>query len=117
MPDPARFWDKIADKYSKKPVKDMENYNKTLDCTRKHLSAGDEILVGKFVLRFVTVDNARSDLVAGAWEYGDEQLTGMTFEVRGAMARKIQEQVQEVDPPPGPQRARSRHDEFGVSSK
>ena len=44
MPDVATFWDKVADKYSKKPVKDMENYNRTLDCTRKHLSATDEIL-------------------------------------------------------------------------
>ncbi len=44
MPDAAAFWDKLADKYSKKPVKDMENYNRTLDCTRKHLSATDEIL-------------------------------------------------------------------------
>ena len=40
----AEFWDKLADKYSKKPVKDIENYNKTLDCTRKHLSASDEVL-------------------------------------------------------------------------
>ena len=44
MRDPARFWDKLADKYSKKPVKDMESYNKTLDCTRKHLSASDNVL-------------------------------------------------------------------------
>jgi ubiquinone/menaquinone biosynthesis C-methylase UbiE len=44
MRDSAEFWDKLADKYSKKPVKDMENYNKTLDCTRKHLSASDNVL-------------------------------------------------------------------------
>ena len=44
MRDSAKFWDKLADKYSKKPVKDTENYTKTLDCTRKHLSASDEVL-------------------------------------------------------------------------
>ena len=44
MRDSAEFWDKLADKYSKKPIKDMENYNKTLDCTRKHLSASDNVL-------------------------------------------------------------------------
>ncbi len=44
MPDAATFWDKLADKYSKKPVKDTENYNKTLDRTRKHLSLSDEVL-------------------------------------------------------------------------
>ncbi|MBW2723105.1 MAG: hypothetical protein JRE71_01845 [Deltaproteobacteria bacterium] len=40
MRDPAEFWDKLADKYSSSPVKDMENYNKTLDCTRKHHQHG-----------------------------------------------------------------------------
>jgi 2-polyprenyl-3-methyl-5-hydroxy-6-metoxy-1,4-benzoquinol methylase len=44
MADSAEFWDKAADKYSKKPVKDMENYRKTLDCTRRYLSASDEVL-------------------------------------------------------------------------
>jgi ubiquinone/menaquinone biosynthesis C-methylase UbiE len=44
MRNSAEFWDKLADKYSKKPVKDMENYNKTLDCSRKHLSTSDEVL-------------------------------------------------------------------------
>jgi ubiquinone/menaquinone biosynthesis C-methylase UbiE len=44
MRDPAEFWDKLADRYSKKPVKDVENYNRTLDCTRKHLSASDNVL-------------------------------------------------------------------------
>ncbi len=32
MPD-AAFWDKLADKYARKPVKDMENYNRTLEYT------------------------------------------------------------------------------------
>ena len=44
MPDSAEFWDKRADKYSKSPVKDTESYEKTLECTRKHLSAGDHVL-------------------------------------------------------------------------
>lgn len=44
MPDSARFWDKRADKYSKSPVKDQENYDRTLDCTRRHLSPSDEVL-------------------------------------------------------------------------
>ena len=41
MADTAAFWNKRADKYSRQPVKDMENYRRTLDCTRKHLTAGD----------------------------------------------------------------------------
>lgn len=44
MPDSARFWDKRADRYSKSPVKDQDSYERTLECTRKHLSPGDEVL-------------------------------------------------------------------------
>ena len=44
MRGPEEFWDKIADKYSKKPVKDMASFNTTLDCARKHLSASDNVL-------------------------------------------------------------------------
>jgi ubiquinone/menaquinone biosynthesis C-methylase UbiE len=44
MPDAAAFWDKLADKYAKKPVKDAEGYERTLESTRKRLSAGDEVL-------------------------------------------------------------------------
>lgn len=44
MPDPAAFWDKIADKYAKKPIKDPVSYNQTLDRVRKHLSGSDEVL-------------------------------------------------------------------------
>jgi ubiquinone/menaquinone biosynthesis C-methylase UbiE len=44
MRDSEEFCNRCAAKYSRKPVKDMENYNKTLDCTRKHLSARDNVL-------------------------------------------------------------------------
>ena len=44
MSDSEGFWDKRADKYASQPVKDPESYDKTLDCTRKHLSASDEVL-------------------------------------------------------------------------
>jgi ubiquinone/menaquinone biosynthesis C-methylase UbiE len=44
MRDSAEFWDKRADRYSQRPVKDLESYDRTLECTRKHLSAGDDVL-------------------------------------------------------------------------
>ncbi len=44
MRDPVTFWDKLADKYSRQPVKDMESYNRSLDCTRNYLSATDNVL-------------------------------------------------------------------------
>ncbi len=43
MPD-AGFWDKRADRYSRSPIKDMASYEKTLECTRKHLSTTDRVL-------------------------------------------------------------------------
>ncbi len=44
MPDSEKFWDKRARKYAKQPIKDTENYQKTLDCTREHLSEADLVL-------------------------------------------------------------------------
>jgi len=38
------FWDKAAEKYAKRPVKDQDAYRKTLDRTRSHLAAGDSVL-------------------------------------------------------------------------
>lgn len=43
-PGSARFWDKIARGYAKKPVSDVASYEKTLDLTRARLSSGDDVL-------------------------------------------------------------------------
>jgi ubiquinone/menaquinone biosynthesis C-methylase UbiE len=40
----AQFWDKIARKYAKSPIKNMKAYNETMDRTKFHLSEGDEVL-------------------------------------------------------------------------
>lgn len=44
MTDSAKFWSKMADRYSRSPVKDMAAYEKTLDLARAHLSASDTAL-------------------------------------------------------------------------
>lgn len=44
MADAAAFWDKRADGYSRRPVRDVESYHRTLESTRKHLSPGDDVL-------------------------------------------------------------------------
>lgn len=44
MTDAARFWDKIARKYAKKPIGDKESYARTLDRTRSYLGATDVVL-------------------------------------------------------------------------
>ncbi|MEO0398527.1 MAG: methyltransferase [Pseudomonadota bacterium] len=40
----ARFWNKIAEKYAAKPVKDEAAYKQTLDLTRARLNADDVVL-------------------------------------------------------------------------
>lgn len=44
MADPARFWDRIADKYARSPVSDEAAYRTKLDETQKRLSAGMRVL-------------------------------------------------------------------------
>ena len=44
MQDAAKFWDKVAKKYAKSPVRDMDAYTYTLDRTRAYLSANDKVL-------------------------------------------------------------------------
>lgn len=38
------FWDKIADRYAKRPVANVDNYQDTLDRTRRYLGPGTEVL-------------------------------------------------------------------------
>jgi len=44
MIDAARFWDKMAEKYSRDPIKDMDAYTYTLERTRSHLRTEDTVL-------------------------------------------------------------------------
>ena len=40
----ARFWGRIAQKYSAGKIKDLPGYERTLDCTRSFLRASDTVL-------------------------------------------------------------------------
>jgi ubiquinone/menaquinone biosynthesis C-methylase UbiE len=44
MATTAEFWDRIAPKYSKRPIGDMAAYEYTLDRTRSYLSPEDRVL-------------------------------------------------------------------------
>ncbi len=39
-----KFWDKIADKYSKRPITDQTTYQKKLDITREYLTSNMDVL-------------------------------------------------------------------------
>ena len=44
MTTSAMFWDRIADNYARKPVKNQTAYEQTLDATRAHLKPTDHVL-------------------------------------------------------------------------
>lgn len=44
MTSNAKFWDGIAEKYARSPIKDMEGYEYTLERTRSYIDADDHVL-------------------------------------------------------------------------
>ncbi|MGI9477164.1 MAG: class I SAM-dependent methyltransferase [Hyphomicrobiaceae bacterium] len=44
MQQTATFWDKVADKYAKSPIADIDAYNNTLGRTRTYLKTTDRVL-------------------------------------------------------------------------
>ena len=44
MAAPTKFWDKVADRYSKKPIADEGAYQKKLDVTRRYFTPESDVL-------------------------------------------------------------------------
>ena len=44
MQQPVLFWDKIADKYARKPIDDMDAYDRTIERTVSYLHPTDRVL-------------------------------------------------------------------------
>lgn len=44
MPDKAKFWDKIAEKYSKQPIANQKAYEIKLDLTREYFTPDSKVL-------------------------------------------------------------------------
>lgn len=44
MNQPSKFWDKVAERYSKKPIADEDSYRKKLTVTREYLRPDMEVL-------------------------------------------------------------------------
>ncbi len=42
--DDQSFWDRVARKYARDPIKDMAGYTRTLECTRQRLREADTVL-------------------------------------------------------------------------
>ncbi len=44
MGTPTKFWDKVADRYSRSPIKDEGTYQKKLDVSRRYFTQDSEVL-------------------------------------------------------------------------
>lgn len=44
MQNADQFWNRIAGKYAKRPISDLENYHKTLDRTKSYLKPDDHVV-------------------------------------------------------------------------
>lgn len=42
--DAVKFWDNAAEKYAKSPIRDLDNYHRSLERTRSYLKPGDRVL-------------------------------------------------------------------------
>ena len=80
MQNAARFWDKVAPKYAKSPIADMDAYTYTLERTRSYLSPDDTVLevgCGTGSTALLLAGNVRhitaSDLSANMIEVGSER--------------------------------------------
>jgi 2-polyprenyl-3-methyl-5-hydroxy-6-metoxy-1,4-benzoquinol methylase len=92
----ARFWDKRAEKYSRRPVSDQETYEKKLEITRGYFTPESEVLeIGcgtgstalahaPYVKHILATDisSAMIDIAKGKAEAG--HVENVTFEVRAA---------------------------------
>lgn len=94
--DAAKFWDKIAPKYARDPIKDMESYELTLAKTRGHLRPDHTVLeigagTGSTALllagdcgSITATDLSEKMLEVGRERAWNEGVGNITFEVRRA---------------------------------
>ncbi|MCK8464783.1 class I SAM-dependent methyltransferase [Aliiroseovarius sp. S1339] len=96
MINSAKFWDKIAPKYAKAAIKDVESYQYTLDRTRSYLGAQDKVLeigagTGSTALELassaghVTITDVSPEMIRIGQERAQEQgITNVDFHVTDA---------------------------------
>lgn len=84
MQTAAEFWDRVAPKYAKSPISDMEAYTYTLERTRSYLSPNDTVLevgcgTGSTALlladgvKHITASDVSSNMIAIGLEKAREQ--------------------------------------------
>lgn len=95
MAQSAAFWDSIAERYAKSPVKDVEAYEYTLERTRSYLSAEDSVLelgagtgstallLASSVARYVASDLSPKMTEIGRTKAKDQGVSNVEFVAAG----------------------------------
>lgn len=91
MRDAEKFWDKIAKKYAKTPIKNIRAYNETMEHTKTHLSEGDNVLevgcgtgstallLADSVKQITAIDISPNMIEIGRNKAKDQQVENVTF--------------------------------------
>lgn len=91
MMQEGKFWDKAADGYAKRPIKDMAAYDQTMDRTRHYLSTGQNALeigcgTGSTALllaehlRHITASDVSARMIEiGRGKAADQQIENIDF--------------------------------------
>lgn len=92
MPEPSKFWDKIAERYHKEPIKDEEAYQHKLQITRELLrpdmellefgcgTGGTAILHAPYVKHIQAIDFSSKMLAIAKENAAASDITNVTFE-------------------------------------
>ncbi len=99
----VRFWDKIARKYSRRPIADQDAYEKTLTRVRSHLGAEDSVvelgcgtgstalLLGKSVSSYLGTDVSPEMIEIAREKLAEAPIEGLSFAVTDAHVRDLGE--------------------------
>lgn len=92
MPEPSKFWDKIAERYNKDPIKDEESYQHKLQYTRELLrpdmevlefgcgTGGTAIIHAPYVKHILAIDYSSNMLAIAKENAAAGGITNVTFE-------------------------------------
>lgn len=99
----AHFWDKIARKYSLRPISNVSAYEKTLERVRSHLGADDNVvelgcgtgstglLLGNCVGEYLGTDISPEMIKIAREKLADTPIDGLSFAVTDAHALDLGE--------------------------
>jgi len=103
MKSSSSFWDKISQKYSQSPIKNMAAYEMTLDRTRSYMTGNDEVLeigcgTGSTALllapsagTYVATDFSEGMIGIAKEKQSDDTPTNLTFLQAGLQDSRLEE--------------------------